>query len=117
MKRTPLARRTPLKVRTGLSRGKPLAPRSAKRKREAPARRRCRKDVLRRDGDRCTFPGCGARENLEVHEVRGGPDRARTYLIPGECRTLCHDHNQWVHDHPIEAHALGLWRWSWEQPE
>jgi hypothetical protein len=115
VKRSPLRRGKPLERRTALARSrKPIPQMSARRRSELPAREECRQQVLERDGYRCLFPGCGSTEHLEVHEVRGGPDRAKTYLTVSACRTLCHAHNGWVHDHPEEAHALGLWRWSWE---
>lgn len=86
----------------------------AKRRAELAARAECRETVLARDGG-CVAPDlpgdCGG--VLEVHEVltraRGG-----SITDPDNCVTLCSIHHQWVTGHPLEAHARGLMRQSWE---
>jgi 5-methylcytosine-specific restriction endonuclease McrA len=54
-----------------------------------------RAKVIKRDGGRCTAPGCGSRENLQVHHIGGGAlwkhaDAKDRELVPmSELRTLC----------------------------
>jgi predicted restriction endonuclease len=51
-----------------------------------------RKIVLKRDGNKCQFPGCNARRKLEVHHVcpwHIGPGRHE----PSNCITLCAKHH------------------------
>ncbi|MEZ5117438.1 MAG: HNH endonuclease signature motif containing protein [Candidatus Nanopelagicales bacterium] len=58
--------------------------------------------VLRRDGGRCRFPGCGSRRHLHLHHVRhwiaGGPTDLENLV------TLCHYHHRRLHE---EAFAIG----------
>ena len=54
-----------------------------------------RAKVIKRDGGRCTAPGCGSRENLQVHHIGGGAlwkhkDLKDGEIVPmSELRTLC----------------------------
>lgn len=50
---------------------------------------------------------------VDVHEIvtraRGG-----SITDPANCRTVCRACHDWITDHPTEAAALGLVRWSWD---
>lgn len=112
MRRSPLPR-----SRRGLARRVGLAPMSAKRKAEAPARAAVVAEVLARDGQRCRAAGlapgpCGG--PLDVHEVIPRSVRPGAHLDPTGATTICRTCHQWVTDHPLEAHALGLHKFSWE---
>lgn len=117
MKRTPLRRTAGLTSHTPLRRHKGVNPVSKRRQRERPQRDACCAIVLARDRV-CRYPGCQF-PSEEVHELQGGFMRALTYLNPEACIGLCAvrgaNHHQWVTEHPVEAHDLGLAYWSWEE--
>lgn len=107
-----LQRRTPLRAKTGMPRStKPLPARSEKRKALQSARDACRREVLLRDP---VCRRCGAAPSTEVHELHRGQLRAVTFTDADLCRGLCRTCHDWVTEHPAEAHAEGLSRWSWE---
>ena len=101
---------------------KPLPWKSPKKRLETSEREHVRMAVQHRDRvcipilmgapDRCASPD-GVRPQLEVHEVK---TRARggSPLNLDNCTLTCQRHHDWITSHPIEAHALGLVRWSWE---
>ena len=45
-----------------------------------------------------------------VKRSHGGPHDLDNLML------LCAFHHRWVETHSVEAHALGLHRWSWERP-
>lgn len=107
MKRSPIARRTPLR-----SGRKPIPARSARRIAELPLRAECRRIVLERDRFcrmRITEP-CKTRaaESTDVHELWGGSNRSSTYLDPDKCIGGCRPCHDYVTAHPAEATAAGL---------
>ena len=120
MNRTPLRRTSPLR-RTALPRArKPILPMSAKRRRDLPARKQCRIQVLERAGGRCemrctdpcrSFPSPAT----DVHELKRGASRSECWLNPAMCLAGCRECHQWVTDHPAAARGLGLALWSWEE--
>lgn len=105
MKRsTPLARTTPLRTRTRLSRVTPVKPVSAKQRRRNARWAVVRDAVLERDGLTCQR--CGRLAD-DVHHRRGKATDADRYdrsLLVSLCRQ-CHDH---VHANPSESYATGL---------
>lgn len=105
MKRTPLPRSTTPLARSPLpQRRKPLRSVSAKRRKLAPARKRCREAVIERAQGRCEV--CG-RVGFEVHEkltrARGG-----SITDPSNCMLLCGECHAATHAMPREAAAIGL---------
>lgn len=120
MKRTPLARRTPLQAKTGLKGGAPLArstrvkPRSTKRDAAMVERRKLVAQLLRER------PVCEARwvcrgaRSVDVHErlkrSRGGNilDPAQAHMVT-VCRA-CHDMTE---AEPLEAEARRMLLPSW----
>lgn len=126
MKRTPLKRgappqrRTPLRATATLTRRKGVNPVSQTRKDEQWKRDACRAVVLARDPI-CRYPGC-REASTDVHELHRGAGRRSAYLDPLKCIGLCGfdaphytDHHRWVTEHPVEARALELAYWSWEE--
>lgn len=115
-RKTPLRARSTLKSTKRLDRGKPLAPRSEKRKAEAPRRAKVRATVLARDKGCRAFglaPGpCRSpfpdRPPLEVHEVIPRSLWAAGYLVVSNCVAVCQVHHDWITDHDPAARALGL---------
>lgn len=108
-------RADPAKTRDWQRRSRSNLPaQSAKRKREAPERRRVREEVLARDGScqaRGLLPGrCWHPYGLplDVHEVISRGLWAAGYLDPGNCLAVCRAHHDWITDHRREAEALGL---------
>jgi 5-methylcytosine-specific restriction endonuclease McrA len=104
------------------ARRRPIRHRSPKKQLEVPEREHVRLAVQARDlvcipilmgaPGRCASPD-GGRPRLEVHEVK---TRARggSTLNLANCLLTCQRHHDWITAHPVEAHALGLVRWSWE---
>lgn len=58
------------------------------------------------------YPDCGG--GIELHHI--APRSVAPHLVedPANLVALCHTHHAWVTDHPKDAHALGLHRYSWE---
>jgi hypothetical protein len=105
LKRTPLRRHTAL-ARSPFPSRTALRPVSAKRRRQAPARRRCCEQVRARKYceallENCTFLG------QHVHEV---VSRARGGSITdaSNCLYVCASCHRAIHDNPAEATRLGL---------
>lgn len=120
MKRSPAPqRRTPLpRGSTPIARATRLSPRSKRREEEAAERFIVRGLVLARDRY-CVaeqlVPAVACGGPLDVDEIVGrgaGGD----YLDVNNCQALCRRHHEWKHEHPADAHALGLTRFSWEGP-
>lgn len=88
-----------------------LAQQSRKRLEQNAARASCRAAVIKRDNWRCRgaglIPDHRCAGPLDVHEVlprsRGGDP-----LDPDACIAVCREAHGWLHEHPIEAKALGL---------
>jgi hypothetical protein len=111
MKRTPLPRSTTPLARSPLpQRRKPLRSVSAKRRKLAPARKRCREAVILRSGGLCEAKGfswqCkgyGEHVHEKLTRARGGnpndPDNC-LYVC-----SICHDH---IHLRLAAAEAAGL---------
>jgi hypothetical protein len=114
-------KRTPLRRTSSLPRTrKPISPMSAKRRRDLPARKRCRILVLKRAEGlcemRCTDP-CRSFPNpaTDVHELKRGASRSECWLNPEKCLAGCRECHIWVSEHPAAARELGLALWSWEE--
>jgi hypothetical protein len=56
--------------------------------------------------------GCGG--PLDVHEVVPRSVDTAGWLNPDRAMLVCRVHHAWIGDHPLDAHALGLHRFSWE---
>lgn len=104
MKRTPLARTAGLRRRTR------LAPVSARRLAERPARAAVVAAVHARDRTcraKDLWPEVACGGPLDVHEpltrARGG-----NYLDPDQCVLLCRRHHDRVDEDPVRATVLGL---------
>lgn len=114
MRRTPLTRRTPLRSSTPLNRRTRLRPMSARRRREAPARRALVETVKERQGGCClgaeVWPEIVCDGVLEVDEIIGRGVWAAGYLAPENCQGLCSAHHRAKHAHPAEAERRGLRR-------
>lgn len=100
-----LRRRTPLRRRKGLN------PRS-ERKREVDDHRRLMRMVASTLNLRCEFPDC-SEWAVDWHE-RLPRSQGGSPVHPSNQVWLCRAHHDWVHSHPVQAHELGLRRWSWE---
>ena len=114
----------PLKRTGGLKRApfvtkqrQPLPAKSARTKRDEPARAECREIVLARDrvcrGQRLTPVRC-AGVATDVHELKRGSARRSVYLDPDMCIGLCRPCHDWVTANPNAACELGLALKSWE---
>jgi hypothetical protein len=96
-------------------RRKRLAPRSAKRIAEAPARRAVVEAVVERDGHWCQaatlvpevkcWPSPFA---VDADEYALRSARPGGHLDPANVQMLCRAHHDWKHLHPIEAARVGL---------
>lgn len=71
--------------------------------------------VLERDGWQCTYPGCCARKNLEVHHVRfrsrGGPD------TPWNLTVVCYFHHKLIHSAQIALQGRAPLALEWTPPK
>ena len=79
-----------------------VCPRCKARKgKERPLDNGARKRIRKRDGDRCSWPGCRATRNLEVHHIKwrhfGGTNTALNLV------TLCRHHHHSLHPSMREA--------------
>jgi 5-methylcytosine-specific restriction endonuclease McrA len=103
VKRTALARRTPLRPR------KPMRRQSARKRAERGPRARCVAAVRARSGGLCEgrVPGVCTGTATDVHEV---VSRARGGSVTdmANCVHLCRDCHSWAHNHPAIAATLGL---------
>lgn len=127
MKRTQLRRLTPLRARSTLKAtsrlraNTPLPARTARIKPRSDrmaaiyVERRALVERLLRERPRCEFPGC-RRKSWDVHELmsrtRGG---VAGILDEANCRAVCRLHHGWIHDHPVEANAMGWLKHSWQE--
>lgn len=122
----PPARRTALSSTASLTRGQPLARtgdlarQSTRRKAETATRRAVRDDTLAAAGYRCAaldlVPEIQCWGPLDVDEITPRGVRPGAHLDRAQTQVLCREHHDWKHAHPIEAQALGLRHWSWEDP-
>jgi 5-methylcytosine-specific restriction endonuclease McrA len=103
VKRTALARRTPLRPR------KPMRRQSARKRAERGPRARCVAAVRARSGGLCEgrVPGVCTGTATDVHEV---VSRARGGSVTdmANCVHLCSQCHRHVHTHPLESYANGL---------
>ncbi len=71
--------------------------------------------VLERDGWVCTYPGCGARKNLEVHHIRfrsrGGCDS------PWNLTVVCYFHHNLIHANGIAVTGRAPIALEWTPPK
>jgi hypothetical protein len=108
VKRSPLTRRTPLR------RGSRLRPMSAKRRRQAPARRALVEEVKERQDGLClgaeVWPEIACDGVFEVDEIIGRGVWAAGYLVPENCQGLCSAHHRAKTVNPAEAERRGLRR-------
>lgn len=86
---------------------------SRKRRREQAERRKAMLAAFGSDPlCRAQLKGCDVRAS-DGHELKrrsqGGDPTDPAHVIP-----LCRPCHRWVTEHPREARALGLTRWSWE---
>jgi hypothetical protein len=74
-----------------------------------------RKQILERDGWKCTYPGCSARRELHVHHIEfrshGGPDEA------WNCTVLCHFHHRLLHAGQIGLKGRAADTLEWTPPK
>jgi hypothetical protein len=114
VKRSALTRRTPLGASTPPRSHTRLRPMSAKRRREASARRVLVEAVKERQGWRClgaeVWPEIACDGVLEVDEIIGRGVWAAGYLVPENCQGLCSAHHRTKHAFPAEAERRGLRR-------
>jgi hypothetical protein len=114
VKRAPLTRRTPLRSSTPPQRRTRLRPMSAKRRREAPARRALVEAVKERQDHRCLgaemWPEVACAGHLEVDELAGRGVYPGGHLDPENCQGLCSAHHRAKHAFPAEAERRGLRR-------
>lgn len=98
----------------------PLAPESAKRRKERPTRAAVRLAVFERQ-----YGECLARTRrlvaevecagpFEVHEVWTRGRFPGSHLDPALCVGLCRAHHRWATEHPLAAADVGLVVPSWE---
>ena len=127
MKRTALHRSTPLRpsgkpLRRSVwtVRRKPIKAISDKARAKLPARRKCVRIVLERDGG-CVFWRRPI-EDLSAEQLRGidvcsGPldvhepghrSQGADPTDPDQCVCVCRHHHSWAHEHPVAAKVLGL---------
>lgn len=68
------------------------------------------KAVRERDNNECQWPQnkCLAPGIHHAHHIATRKRRPDLVYDEDNGITLCFIHHQWVHDHPIEAEALGL---------
>jgi hypothetical protein len=74
-----------------------------------------RKRIFDRDGWKCTYPGCNARRQLNVHHIEfrshGGPDEA------WNCTTLCQFHHDLLHAAQIGLKGRAPHQLDWTPPQ
>ena len=71
--------------------------------------------VLERDGWKCTYPGCGARAQLDVHHVRfrsrGGRDE------PWNLTSVCRFHHELIHVEQVSVRGRAPAELDWMPPK
>jgi len=88
-------------------------------KAEKKAEKAFRKEVRKRDGNACQYPGCGLKQNpreiqiIDVHHIGTRKRRPDLVVVVKNGICLCNfrtqtNHHGWVHSNPIEAVKLGL---------
>jgi hypothetical protein len=75
--------------------------------------RHIRRQVMRRDGARCTFPGCHSARYIDVHHIVPWP-RGATELDNLTC--LCRHHHKLVHEHGWRVRLTKDDRTEWFRP-
>lgn len=104
-------RRTPLRSRKPMKRGKSLlrSRTSIKKKREPPALIKVKRQVRERDDNTCQFPKCGKQyKSIDVHHVAKTSQRPDLKLDPSNMICLCRQHHNWTDRNHDEAVKLGL---------
>jgi len=57
----------------------------------------------------CQFPGCGLRhKSIHAHHIAPRSRRVDLKYVIENGICLCSEHHDWVHDHPVQATAMGL---------
>ena len=95
----------------------PLRRMSRKRRRLLARRREVVREVHERDqvcqgAERLPLIAC--RGPLDVHELAPRSVDCHGWLIPERTVLLCRRHHAHVTDYPLEAHSVGLHKFSWE---
>jgi hypothetical protein len=72
-----------------------------------------RRQVMRRDGNRCTFPGCHSARYIDVHHIVPWPLGA-THIDNLTC--LCRHHHKLVHEHGWRVRLTKDDRTEWFRP-
>jgi hypothetical protein len=54
---------------------------------------------------------------LDVHEICPRSVDSASWLDASKAMLVCRRHHDHIGDHPLEAHAVGLHRFSWELAE
>lgn len=120
MKRSHLARKTPLRARSPWRPvRRPLPRESVKHRRQRRVRAAVVAEVLERDGGcvgRELVPSVACSGRLEVHEVAQRSVVPGSHLRPDLAVALCSAHHRWVDGHIAEAREVGLIVDSWEVP-
>jgi 5-methylcytosine-specific restriction endonuclease McrA len=76
--------------------------------------RHIRRQVMRRDGHRCTFPGCHSKRYIDSHHIVPWPSGA-TELDNLTC--LCRHHHKLVHEHGWRVRLTKDDRTEWFRPD
>jgi 5-methylcytosine-specific restriction endonuclease McrA len=76
--------------------------------------RHIRRQVMRRDGHRCTFPGCHAKRHIDVHHIVPWP-RGATEIDNLTC--LCRHHHKLVHEYGWRVRLTKDDRTEWFRPD
>lgn len=125
LKRTPLARKSPMKGSATRRSKRPVRQVSAKRDSEREERNEVRQEAMLRARWQCearalrvmhhSWPSCSG--PLDVDEIIARSAWPGGHLILGNVQVLCRAHHDWKHAHPEMAKSLGMTRESWERPE
>lgn len=118
MKRSSLARKTPLKARSALRRTGPLRTVSAKKAKRRVVQASVRERVFERDGHTCRVrvivPHIDCTSGLHPHHrwlsSQGGPDAVWNEIA------VCPGHHDWIHANPADARELGLYSATGQEP-
>lgn len=110
MKRSGPLRRTPLRRgSTRLQRKAPLRAVSPRATERRTADADWSRLILERAGHRCQFPNC-TNPATDAHHIAPKSIAPHLRHAPNNGAALCRHHHDWVHNHPMKARALGLYR-------
>lgn len=120
-RRQPIARSVvPLK-RTPIKRSRKRIPHISDRAlAQLPERARVVDAAWERDRGQCQaerlVPDCRCGGKLDPHEIIPRSAWPGGELVVDNVVMVCRRHHEWIGDHPVEAHRLGLHGYSWERP-